>query len=172
MQKRSTVKKLLPFVLSLAVVAVDQITKQWVIDNIPLGTIYRKFFGDFLWIIHVRNTGAAFSFGAAWSESMRYIVFVIIPIAVLLLLAYAVFSDRSRFTSFQRWAGALILGGGAGTMIDRALRFNEGVVDFISVKFYGLFGMDRWPTFNISDSCVVVGVIMFVIALLVQKEEK
>ena len=40
-------------------------------------------------------------------------------------------------------------------MIDRFFRA-EGVVDFIDVKFYGLFGLERWPTFNIADASVVI----------------
>ncbi len=57
-------------------------------------------------------------------------------------------------------------------MIDRVFRFNEGVVDFISVKFYGIFGLERWPTFNISDSCVVVFVILFALSVIFTKEKK
>ena len=32
---------------------------------------------------------------------------------------------------------------------------SEGVVDFIDVKFFGIFGMERWPTFNAADSFIV-----------------
>ena len=38
-----------------------------------------------------------------------------------------------------------IVGGGLGNLVDRFFR-KEGVVDFIDVKFYGLFGLERWPT--------------------------
>ena len=54
----------------------------------------------------------------------------------------------------------------------RIFRFDEGVVDFISVKFYGIFGLERWPTFNISDSCVVVFVILFAVSVLVSGGRK
>ena len=59
-----------------------------------------------------------------------------------------------------------IVGGGFGNLIDRFFRA-EGVVDFIDVKFYGLFGMDRWPTFNVADSAVVVCGILLVISFFV-----
>ncbi|MCR5761239.1 MAG: signal peptidase II [Sphaerochaetaceae bacterium] len=172
MQKNSPVRKILPFILSLVIILIDQASKQWVIDNIPLGSVYKSYFGDFLIIWHIRNTGAAFSMGASWGPFMRTLVFLIVPFIVIGFLGYAVWTDKSKFTAFQRWTGAMILGGGLGTMYDRVFRFNEGVVDFISIKFYGLFGMDRWPTFNISDSCVVVGVILFMISVLFQKEGK
>lgn len=172
MQKNNTVRKILPFVLALVIVVVDQMSKQWVIDNIPLNTVYRRFFGDFLIICHIRNTGAAFSMGASWGVVMRFIVFTVIPVLLVALIIFAMLSDKSGFTAFQRWVGGLILGGGLGTMYDRIFRFNEGVVDFISIKVYGLFGMERWPTFNISDIFVVGGVIIFLISVLFQKEEK
>ena len=57
-----------------------------------------------------------------------------------------------------------ILGGGIGNIIDRIFR-PEGVVDFISVKFYGILGFDRWPTFNIADASVVVCVFMFLFSV-------
>ena len=43
----------------------------------------------------------------------------------------------------------------------------EGVVDFIDIKFFGLFGLDRWPTFNVADSAVVVCGFMLVISFIV-----
>ena len=42
------------------------------------------------------------------------------------------------------------------------------MVDFIDVKFYGLFGMERWPTFNVADSAVVVCGILLVVSFLIQ----
>ncbi len=33
-------------------------------------------------------------------------------------------------------------------------------MDFVSVKFYGLLGMERWPTFNVADSAVVLGALL------------
>ena len=66
-----------------------------------------------------------------------------------------------------------IVGGGLGNLIDRFFRA-EGVVDFIDVKFYGLFGLERWPTFNVADSAVVVCGLILVISFIVTsvKESK
>jgi signal peptidase II len=75
-------------------------------------------------------------------------------VAVLVFLVVYYFRS-DEFTSFQRWAVAGILGGGIGNLIDRVCR-PAGVVDFISVNFYGFLGFSRWPTFNIADSSVVV----------------
>lgn len=163
-------KRYLPFLLTLILVVVDQISKILVMNLIPLDTIGARLFGDFLFICHVRNTGAAFSLGAGGSDFFRILVFIIMPIALMVVLGWTIITRKNILTNAQRWFVAGIMGGGIGTLVDRIFRFDEGVVDFISVKFYGLFGMDRWPTFNISDSCVVVFVILFAISVLFTKE--
>jgi signal peptidase II len=63
-----------------------------------------------------------------------------------------------------------IIGGGIGNIIDRIFR-TDGVVDFVSVKFYGLLGMDRWPTFNVADSSVVVCFLILLVTMLIPKKE-
>jgi signal peptidase II len=81
--------------------------------------------------------------------------------------------NGSRFTAVERWSIAGIVGGGLGNLIDRVVR-PEGVVDFLDVKFYGLFGLERWPTFNVADASVVVCGVLLVISVLaseVRREE-
>ncbi|WP_461252145.1 signal peptidase II, partial [Treponema sp. R8-4-B8] len=75
------------------------------------------------------------------------------------------------FTPIQRWALAGIIGGGIGNIIDRIFR-SDGVVDFISVNIYGLLGMQRWPTFNIADSSVVVGCILLLVTMFFTPKKK
>lgn len=141
------------------------------VKNIPEGTIAKKIFGDFLWICHVRNTGAAFSLGADGSIFMRVVVLIVLPLALMVFVSWLIVSEKNFFTKAQRWFAAGILGGGIGTIIDRIFRFDSGVVDFISVKFYGIFGLERWPTFNVSDSCVVIFVILLAISMVFGKPE-
>ena len=166
------VKRFLPFILTLALVAVDQISKALVIKYIPLNQVGASFFNDFILIWHVRNTGAAFSLGAGGSVFLRVLLFVILPLVLMIAICCMIVSKKIQMTEAQRWFLAGIAGGGFGTLIDRIFRFNDGVVDFISVKFFGLFGLDRWPTFNISDSCVVVFVILFAVSVLVSGGRK
>lgn len=165
-------RRFLPFVLTVALVVIDQISKALVMKYIPLNTIYKRFFGDFLYICHVRNTGAAFSLGAGSSVFLRVLVFVVLPAALMAFMCYLIASKKSPLSNAQKWFVAGIAGGGIGTLIDRISRFNEGVVDFISVKFYGIFGLERWPTFNISDSCVVVFVILFAISVIFSRDKE
>ena len=58
-----------------------------------------------------------------------------------------------------------------GNIIDRIFR-PEGVVDFISAKFYGILGFERWPTFNAADSSVVVCGIILVVTLFFAKKHE
>ena len=164
--------KLLPLILTVVVIVLDQITKVLVCRFIPVNTIGAQFLGDFLRIIHVRNPGVAFSFGARWSDAVRRLSFSVIPIIVLGIVLGVYFRNND-FTKLQRWAICGVVGGGFGNIIDRVFRV-DGVVDFIDVKFYGLFGLERWPTFNVADSAVVVCGILLVVSFLIAiiKENK
>lgn len=156
--------KLLPFTLTVVVIVLDQITKMLVVNYIQPYTIGASFFGDFLRIIHVSNTGVAFSVGATWTETIRRLLFALLPLIVIGIVI-AVYFRNNDWTKLQRWAIMGIVGGGIGNLIDRIFRA-EGVVDFIDVKFYGLFGLERWPTFNVADSAVVVCGILLIISFI------
>ena len=145
-----------PFLLTAFVVLLDQASKAFIVSNWPReGTVIRDVFNNgFLLIYHVRNKAIAFSIGDNLPDQLRFPIFVVIPILVLIFLVLYYFKIGD-FTKLQRWAIAGILGGGVGNIIDRIFR-PDGVVDFISVKFYGILGMERWPTFNVADSSVVV----------------
>lgn len=160
----SKFKKIVPFILTVFTVAMDQLIKHLVVTYIPVGGQAAAFFGGFLRIVHDRNLGVAFSLGHNLSDRLRVLFFTVFPVVVFLIFIYYYFRVED-LTSVQRFAFAGILGGGAGNIIDRVLR-PDGVVDFISVKFYGLFGMEFFPTFNFADSMIVVCSILFVLSLM------
>lgn len=163
-KKYSLQKKLKPLALSLIVVLLDQISKLLIEQTIPLGTVGASFGGDFLRIIHVTNMGAAFSMGNSLSEAFRTILLCWVPLIILLIVTVLCIAT-DEFTSFQRWSFASVIGGGIGNLIDRFFR-PLGVVDFIDVKFYGIFGLERWPTFNIADMAVLIGAIVLALSFL------
>lgn len=165
-------KLILPFILTILVIIADQITKALIVKYIPLYTIGYSFFGDFLRIVHVANTGVAFSIGDSMPLILRRLLFGIVPLVVMAIVVAVYFRNKD-FNNLQRWAIAGIVGGGIGNIIDRFFRA-EGVVDFIDVKFYGLFGLERWPTFNVADAAVVVCGILLVISFVIEivKENK
>jgi signal peptidase II len=170
-RKNLSVERLLPFSLTGFIIVVDQAVKAFIAGNWPPNTYIKDVFGnDLLWIIHVRNKAIAFSLGYNLPPAIRQALFVVAPILVLVFLVIYYFKT-DEFSRLQRWAIAGITGGGIGNLLDRIFR-PEGVVDFISVKFYGLFGFERWPTFNVADAGVVVCVFIFLVSIIVQKEKR
>ena len=156
--------KFYPFTLAAAIIIADQITKAIIVKTVEPYTIGFEMFGDFLRIIHARNPGIAFSIGNTLPDAVRGVLFVIIPLIVLAGVVIYYFRSPEIDTP-MRWCLAGVLGGGIGNLIDRIAR-PDGVVDFVDVKFYGLFGLQRWPTFNIADASVVVSGILLVISFL------
>lgn len=153
-----------PFIITVLIVISDQITKMLVLKKIP--PLYSspdnvvRISEDFLWFINVTNRGAVFSFGANFGDVARLLMIYILPILLLIFIGKILI--YSSWHKTFRWIAGGIIGGGIGNMIDRVFR-PAGVVDFISVKFYGLFGMERWPTFNIADSAIVLSMIIWII---------
>jgi signal peptidase II len=162
----------LPFLLTGLIILADQAVKALIVLNWPReGTLIKDFFGNgVLQFYHVRNKAIAFSLGQNIPDFLRLPLFTILPVIVLGFLVWYYFTS-SEFRPVQRWAVAGIIGGGIGNIIDRIFR-PAGVVDFISVKFYGLLGMERWPTFNIADASVVVCCLLLLVSILFSPKEQ
>ena len=138
--------------LCAVVVAVDQISKQIVVDNVARGETAEVL--PFLDIANSRNTGVAFGLAEGISP-------VLIGAAMALLLGLLVYlSSRSR-GGWEVWVPAgLLLGGALGNLIDRA---REGaVIDFIDFSF--------WATFNLADAAIVCGVALLILAPEMRRE--
>jgi len=164
-------EKILPFSLTAFVILADQIIKAIIVKIKPeTGLIKDVFNNGFFWIWHVRNKAIAFSLGENMPEAIRPVMFIVVPLLVLAFLVWYYFKS-DEFTTIQRWAAAGIIGGGLGNIIDRIFR-PDGVVDFISVNIYGIFGMSRWPTFNIADSSVVVCCILLLVTMFFTPSKK
>ncbi len=106
---------------------------------------------------YTRNPGAAFGFLADTDSPWRKPFFVIISIIAIGLITYII-----RGVTLQQqlmiWGLSLIAGGAIGNFIDR-LRFSY-VIDFILWKYTDAH---RWPTFNVADALICVGVgLMFI----------
>jgi signal peptidase II len=159
-------ERTLPLLLTGIIILFDQCTKAYIATKWPINTLIIDVFNnDFLQIYHVRNKAIAFSLGVGIPDAIKPVLFIVLPLVVLSVLLWYYFASND-FSRLQRWAVAGILGGGIGNIIDRIFR-PEGVVDFVSVKFYGLFGFERWPTFNVADSSVVVCCILLFITIII-----
>lgn len=170
--EKKFVSRLLPFILTVGVVILDQLTKWIIAMTVRPWTVGCSFFGDFFRIIRVYNPGIAFSIGGTLSGDIRSVLFGLMPLIVICIVIFVYFRSDD-LNTFQRWCIAGIVGGGLGNLIDRFFR-PEGVLDFLDFKFYGLFGFDRWPSFNVADSSVVVCGILLMISLFmsIRNEKK
>jgi signal peptidase II len=166
---RDAKAKLLPLVLTAGVIAADQLVKWIVTRTLPYGRPV-EVIGEFLRLVYVQNPNIGFSIGRGLGGGGRFVLARLLPLIVsgILFVYYLVGKDISRF---QRWVLAAVLGGGLGNYVDRIFRHGE-VVDFIDVKFYGIFGMQRWPTFNLADSTLVVAGILLLGSFLFTREKK
>jgi signal peptidase II len=158
-QRRSA----LPYVwLSVLIVLLDQASKAWIVAHVAL---YRSIVVlPVLDITHVYNRGAAFSFlnGASGWQRWAFAVLAII-VSVVLLLALHQLERRAWLTAS---GFALILGGAVGNLIDR-LRVGQ-VVDFVNVHW----GAHYFPTFNVADSAITVGVALWLLDTWLEAQRK
>jgi len=153
MPSSSNNNSLLPWLgISLIVLLLDQLSKITILKLFHYGES-RPVTGFFNLVL-VYNKGAAFSFLAAESGWQRHL-FTAIGIAAAIYIIYLL-----RKHAGQRmfcWALALILGGAIGNVIDRIVYGH--VIDFLDVFIGGW----HWPAFNIADSAICVGAVLFVL---------
>ena len=140
--------------LSLFYVILDHITKFLVISNIPYYSSIK--INDCFSVVNISNTGVAFSM-----FQNNNIFFIILVSLVILFLIYFIIKNKNELTKLQLHSLFLILSGGIGNLIDRI--FRGAVVDFIDVGYKDVY---RWPAFNVADSCVCIGITLFIISIL------
>ncbi len=139
--------------LAASIVAADQIVKLIVVNTMRMGHSI-DIIGSVVRLTRTANTGAAFGLfrgGSTW--------FVWISAAAsVAIIAFSREIVKMRF--WERTAFGLVLGGAVGNLVDR-IRLGA-VVDFIDIGF----GTLRWPSFNVADSAITIGVIILAIHLV------
>jgi signal peptidase II len=123
-----------------AVVIVDQLTKAAVRSSIPIGEERRFFIG--IQLVHVRNTGVAFSLFSGGGT----IVLVFTLVALAVLVGYLA---RRPDRPWLWIPTGLLIGGALGNLIDRVI--HGAVTDFIKLPL--------WPAFNVADMSITFGVL-------------
>lgn len=131
------------------VVILDQITKQYIASSLELGERI-KIIDNFFYITSHRNEGGAW--GILYGEMTIFYIITSGAAVLFYFLGKDVDFTTKKFYSF---AVLLMVAGGIGNFIDRLI-FKE-VIDFLD--FY-IFNYD-FPTFNVADIGLVVGVILF-----------
>jgi signal peptidase II len=123
-----------------AVVGIDQLTKAAVRSGIPVGEQRRFFIG--IQLVHVRNTGVAFSLFRGGGTLV--LVFTLVALAVLV-----VYLARRPDRPLLWIPTGLLIGGALGNLIDRLI--HGAVTDFIKFPL--------WPAFNFADISITFGVL-------------
>jgi signal peptidase II len=143
----------------LALVSVDQLTKEIVRRTLPLHGEPVQIIPGLLDLTHVQNTGAAF--GLLNSADFPYKPAVMIGIAALALIAIATYAAQLGFHErLARTGLSLILGGAFGNLIDRA--FFGHVVDFVDVYW----GTSHFWAFNVADAAITIGAILVLLDMI------
>ncbi len=141
--------------VAVLVIVADQIAK-WLTVTYLTDRPSVRLFGGAVYLLEVRNSGAAFSFGRGYT--------FIFPIFAVLVTAWIIWMTRKLASVPWAIALALVLGGALGNLIDRIFRapgiFVGHVVDMVSV--FGDNGV-HFPVFNVADSALTCGVILAVL---------
>ena len=146
-------------VTALAILVADQVTKALVVSNLAVGQ-KAQLLGDVVQIWHAQNRGAAFSLFQGGT-----IVFLVVSVLSIGMVAYFYRSLRDRSPWLHLVLG-IVLGGTLGNFTDR---LRQGyVTDWLSIGI----GDTRWPTFNVADSSVVVGIGILVVYLFLTSPDR
>ncbi|MCB9764188.1 MAG: signal peptidase II [Alphaproteobacteria bacterium] len=163
--------KLVQFVvLSAAVVLLDQASKLWVVAHVEQGSGFIEVIPGFFHIVHVQNAGAAGGLLGDYTHRMWvFLAFTLVAVGVLVSMV----RELPRNERVMSTALALIMGGAIGNAIDRLHK--QSVTDFL--RFFtedprltgwlrSTLGVAEYPSFNIADAAIVVGVLGYLILYL------
>jgi len=147
--------------ISLAVIVLDQITKQIAQNNLSLHQAVNVMPG-FDWFL-TYNKGAAFSFLASaggWQRWFFTITTIVISTVILIWIKRVPNEEKITIVSL-----CLILGGAIGNLIDRL--YLGYVIDFIQVWL----GSYAWPAFNIADASISVGATVLILSSFINSNK-
>lgn len=149
------------FLLSISLIILDRITKS-LISNWQLSEPY-VIIKNFFQIVKVFNVGIAFGFFSGVSSNiMNPLIVGIGFVAIGWILYLLLFEKHSTILTLSFH---LLLAGAIGNIWDRFLY--GAVLDFLDFSI----GKYHWPSFNISDSCITIGLILLLWDTLIPKKK-
>lgn len=142
--------------IAATVLGLDQLTKLWIVAHVPFNPFHVHGSGadtevirGFFYIIHVGNTGAA------WSMFSGQSVLLALLAAGTLVAIFFWRRTLGLKDGYAQICFGLLCGGVVGNLIDRLAHGH--VVDFIDLHF----GSYVYPTFNVADSGICIGVLLY-----------
>lgn len=144
------------------IVVCDQLTKQWVVNNLVpfVTTPIAPWIEPVLTMTYVTNTGIVFGVLPQFGSIFTILVMIIIGLLFIM---------RRSLAHVPFWvhiALGVIMGGAFGNLIDRLMR--GSVVDFLDFNFWPLY---QWGIFNVADAAVVTGVAVLLLDSLILNPE-
>lgn len=136
------------------IIALDQISKYWVINNIgPTDSI--TVIPEVIDFVYVKNTGAAFSFLADKTYGIIFLSCISVAFCIGVVWFMIKKKPQNKLLTISL---ALMLSGALGNVIDRISR--GYVVDFIETTFI------KFPVFNVADIAITLGAVLVIIFVL------
>jgi signal peptidase II len=148
-------KNLWLWVAAVSMIAVDAVSKQWIVHSLSVGETVPLWPGVFHFT-HVRNTGAAFSLFSGGSEWLKWISLIV----SIGLVIYSLVSPH--IPALEQWGYGFILGGAVGNGLDRFLM--GYVVDFIDFRFI------HFAIFNLADVSINLGIAFLLLHALLDSK--
>jgi len=152
------------FIYVIILLSLDQISKYFIVKNVPLHSSHTVI-ENFFHITHIRNTGIAFGLFSTNSSALKTTILCFSTVISLVLIIYLLIKMNSSSRIFTT-SLSFIIAGALGNFIDRIFRSGE-VVDFLDFHWYHL----HWPSFNIADSSISVGVGLLILDTIINKDD-
>ncbi len=144
------------WIIALSIFVLDQATKVWIVAKVPFNPYHSHSIGadheiipGFFYIIHVGNTGAAWSMFSGQSVLLASLAAGTL-VAIFFWRHALGLRDRLTQVCF-----GLLCGGIVGNLLDRLI--HKHVIDFVDLHF----GSYVYPTFNVADSGICIGVLLY-----------
>jgi signal peptidase II len=130
--------------------------------------------------IFAKNKGGAWGLLQNETEAIRRPFFLVVSVAAIVFIV-SLYRKLQRGQTALKWGLPLVLGGALGNLVDR-IRYGY-VVDFIDVYvnisdtsfwlwFFKTPGVRHWPTFNVADISICVGVALMAIDMFTAREKR
>jgi len=148
--------------ISIFVFLTDQISKFLLKRSLSFGE--EREILPFFTIVHWQNRGGLWGFMGNASETITFILFLVLPISGIVFLFYLFLKNDDRFDLLLI---SVMLGGAFGNIFDRIV--SGSVTDFLYFHF-----PDRslsWPAFNIADACISTSLTIFIIRILFERRQ-
>jgi signal peptidase II len=140
-------------VVCVVLVALDWLSKFWVLNRVALGQTLAVVEGWF-YVTHRQNTGVAFGLFSGMPETWGPMVLVVVSMAAAGLFFWMLATTPD---PVARWAIVLVIAGALGNAGDRLV--TGSVTDFILISFFPY-------VFNVADIAITVGAALLVLRFI------